>query len=159
MARRLEKEFDIFLFEEGGHFVDIFLRFDFDADVVVADGIAIHSVFIFCGDEPDATVLLGSKSDNAFILKDVDKNVPAEKCHELPVKQEIAFRNIDLNVVEVGIHVFDLLRFGGDFRNFEPVIAARSLFFSELDEIIRQLRLSFKENRASFDIPAFAQKI
>lgn len=48
---------------------------------------------------------------------------------------------------------------GGDFRNFEPVIAAKSLSFSKLDKIIRQLRLSFKENPASFDVPSFAVKV
>jgi len=48
---------------------------------------------------------------------------------------------------------------GGDFRNFEPVIAAKSLSLSKLDKIIRQLRLTFKENPASFDVPAFAQKV
>jgi len=48
---------------------------------------------------------------------------------------------------------------GGYFRNFEPVITAKSLSFSKLDKIIRQLRLQFKENPASFDVPAFAQKI
>jgi hypothetical protein len=48
---------------------------------------------------------------------------------------------------------------GGDFRNFEPVIAAKSLSFSKLDKIIRQLRLSFKENPAAFDVPAFAVKV
>jgi hypothetical protein len=48
---------------------------------------------------------------------------------------------------------------GGDFRNFEPVIAAKSLSFSKLDKIIRQLRLQFKENPATFDVPAFAVKV
>jgi len=48
---------------------------------------------------------------------------------------------------------------GDDFRNFEPVIAAKSLSFSKLDKIICKLRLTFKENSASFDVPAFAQKI
>ena len=50
-------------------------------------------------------------------------------------------------------------QYGGDFRNFEPVIAAKSLSFGKLDKIIRQLRLSFKENPASFDVPAFAVKV
>ena len=48
---------------------------------------------------------------------------------------------------------------GGDFRKLEPVYATRSWSFSRIDKIIRRLRLFYKENPASFDVPAFAQKV
>ena len=48
---------------------------------------------------------------------------------------------------------------GGDFRKLEPVIALKSLNFGRIDKIIRRLRLFYKENPASFDVPAFAVKV
>jgi hypothetical protein len=49
--------------------------------------------------------------------------------------------------------------YGGDFRKLEPVIALKSLNFGRIDKIIRRLRLFYKENPASFDVPAFAVKV
>jgi len=48
---------------------------------------------------------------------------------------------------------------GGDFRNLEPVYATRSWSISRIDKIIRRLRLFYKENSRSFEVPVFAQKI
>ena len=48
---------------------------------------------------------------------------------------------------------------GDDVRNFEPVFALKTLSYGRIDKIIRQLRLFYKENPASFEVPAFAVKI
>ncbi len=48
---------------------------------------------------------------------------------------------------------------GGDFRKFEPVFALKALSYGRIDKIIRRLRLFYKENPASFEVPAFAQKV
>ena len=48
---------------------------------------------------------------------------------------------------------------GDDVRNFEPVFALKTLSYGRIDKIIRQLRLFYKENPASFEVPAFAQKV
>jgi hypothetical protein len=48
---------------------------------------------------------------------------------------------------------------GDDVRNFEPVFALKALSYGRIDKIIRQLRLFYKENPASFEVPVFAQKI
>lgn len=46
-----------------------------------------------------------------------------------------------------------------DFRNFEPVVAGKTLSFGRLDRVVMDLRRIHKETRAYFDILAFAQKI
>ncbi len=48
---------------------------------------------------------------------------------------------------------------GGDFRKFEPVVALKALSYGRIDKIIRRLRLFYKENPVSFEVPAFAQKV
>jgi len=48
---------------------------------------------------------------------------------------------------------------GGDVRKFEPVFALKALTYGRIDKIIRRLRLFYKENPVSFDVPAFAQKV
>jgi hypothetical protein len=48
---------------------------------------------------------------------------------------------------------------GGDVRKFEPVFALKALSYGRIDKIIRRLRLFYKENPASFEVPAFAQKV
>jgi len=48
---------------------------------------------------------------------------------------------------------------GDDVRNFEPVFALKTLSYGRIDKIIRQLRLFYKENPASFEVPAFAVKV
>jgi hypothetical protein len=49
---------------------------------------------------------------------------------------------------------------GGDgWRNFEPVVSVKTLSFGRLDRIVADLRRIHKENPASFDVPAFAQKV
>ena len=48
---------------------------------------------------------------------------------------------------------------GGDVRKFEPVFALKALSYGRIDKIIRRLRLFYKENPASFEVPVFAQKV
>lgn len=49
---------------------------------------------------------------------------------------------------------------GGDgWRNFEPVVSHKTVSFTRIDKIIRELRRIYKENPAYFDVPAFAQKV
>ncbi len=49
---------------------------------------------------------------------------------------------------------------GGDgWRNFEPVVSRKTVSFTRIDKIIRELRRIYKENPAYFDVPAFAQKV
>jgi len=45
---------------------------------------------------------------------------------------------------------------GGDVPKLEPI---RTLHFSRVDKIVRDLRRIYKENPAYFDVPAFAQKV
>jgi hypothetical protein len=45
---------------------------------------------------------------------------------------------------------------GDDAPMFEPI---RSLRYSRVDKIVRDLRRIYKENPTCFDIPAFARKI
>lgn len=48
---------------------------------------------------------------------------------------------------------------GGDVRKFEPAYLRKTLSYGRIDKIVRQLRHHYKENPASFDVPAFAQKV
>lgn len=45
---------------------------------------------------------------------------------------------------------------GGDVPKLEPI---RSLHYSRVDKIVRDLRRIYKEKPDSFEIPAFAQKV
>ena len=45
---------------------------------------------------------------------------------------------------------------GGDVPKLEPI---RGLHYSRVDKIVRDLRRIYKDNPASFDVPAFAQKV
>ena len=48
---------------------------------------------------------------------------------------------------------------GDDVRKFEPAFLRKTLSYGRIDKIVRQLRHHYKENPASFDVPAFAQKV
>ena len=48
---------------------------------------------------------------------------------------------------------------GDDVRKFEPAYLRKTLSYGRIDKIVRQLRHHYKENPASFDVPAFAQKV
>jgi len=47
-------------------------------------------------------------------------------------------------------------RCGDDVPKLEPI---RTLHFSRIDKIVRDLRRIYKENPSYFDVPAFAQKV
>lgn len=47
-------------------------------------------------------------------------------------------------------------RCGDDVPKLEPI---RSLHYTRVDKIVRDLRRIYKENPAYFDVPAFAQKV
>ena len=68
-----------------------------------------------------------------------------------------------LHILRFFLHFLQILNFarncGGDFRKFEPVFALKALSYGRIDKIIRRLRLFYKENPASFEVPAFAQKV
>ncbi len=57
------------------------------------------------------------------------------------------------------LHIFLLVFGGGDVRKFEPAFLRKTLSYGRIDKIVVQLRRYYKENPASFDIPAFAQKV
>ncbi len=48
---------------------------------------------------------------------------------------------------------------GDDVRKFEPAFLRKTLSYGRIDKIVRQLRHHYKENPASFDVPAFAVKV
>lgn len=52
--------------------------------------------------------------------------------------------------------LFIFLTGGDDVPKLEPI---RSLHYTRVDKIVRDLRRIYKENPAYFDVPAFAQKV
>ena len=48
---------------------------------------------------------------------------------------------------------------GDGWRNFEPMVSRKTVSFTRIDKIIRELRRLYKENPAYFNVPNFAQKV
>ena len=48
---------------------------------------------------------------------------------------------------------------GDGWRNFEPMVSRKTVSFTRIDKIIREMRRIYKENPAYFDVPTFAQKV
>ena len=64
-------------------------------------------------------------------------------------------RDLKLTLINTLFYFYSVHR-GGDVPKLEPI---RGLHYSRVDKIVRDLRRIYKDNPASFDVPAFAQKV